>query len=81
MPHCSSLCICYPTDLCFLRIPLCPPYPAAHIPMSRHFFVTLTFSDLTCNHHNRSYYGTKRIGIADPEERFQIFIVLTILAL
>ena len=41
MPHCSSLCICYPTDLCFLRIPLCPPHLAAHIPMSRHFFAML----------------------------------------
>ena len=38
MPHCSSLWLPYPTDLCFLRIPLCPPHQAAHIPMSRHFF-------------------------------------------
>jgi hypothetical protein len=43
MPHCSSLCMTYPTDLCFLRIPLCPPHLAAHIPMSRHFF---TISEL-----------------------------------
>jgi hypothetical protein len=43
MPHCSSLCIAYPTDLCFLRIPLCPPHLAAHIPMSRHFFAILEF--------------------------------------
>ena len=61
MPHCSSLCCIYPTDLCFLRIPLCPPHLAAHIPMSRHFFVTLTFSDLICHHPNRSYRGTKKI--------------------
>lgn len=38
MPHCSSLWLPYPTDLCFLRIPLCPPHQAAHIPMSRQFF-------------------------------------------
>ena len=66
MPHCSSLCICYPTDLCFLSASPCPPHLAAHIPMSRHFFVTLTTSDLTCNDPNRSYYGTKRTRVADP---------------
>jgi hypothetical protein len=46
MPHCSSLWLSYPTDLCFLRIPLCPPHQAAHIPMSRHFFVALAFPTL-----------------------------------
>jgi hypothetical protein len=78
MPHCSSLWLVYPTDLCFLRIPLCPPHPAAHIPMSRHFFATLAFFDAACNHRNRPYYGTKRIKIADPADRLQIFIALTI---
>ena len=59
MLHCSSLWYVYPTDLCLLRIPLCPPHLAAHIPMSRHFFFTLVFSDPACNHCNRPYYGKK----------------------
>jgi hypothetical protein len=46
MPHCSSLWLPYPTDLCFLRIPLCPPHQAAHIPMSRHFFSLYRFKTL-----------------------------------
>ena len=75
--HCSILWLPYPTDLCFLRIPLCPPHQAAHIPMSRHFF-HFSVSDPACNHRNRSYYGSKRIKIIDPSDRFQVFIVLTI---
>ncbi len=43
MPHCSSLCICYPTDLCFLSASPCPPHLAAHIPMSRQFFYFSVF--------------------------------------
>jgi hypothetical protein len=46
--------------------------------MGRHFFAALAFSDLACNHRNRSYYGKKRIKTADPADRFQVFIVLTI---
>jgi hypothetical protein len=78
MPHCSSLWLDHPTDLCFLRIPLCPPHLAAHIPMSRHFFCALALSTPACNHRNRPYYGTKKIRIAHPADRFQIFIALTI---
>jgi hypothetical protein len=37
MPHCSSVKEAYPTDLCFLSIPLCPPHLATHIPMGRLF--------------------------------------------
>ena len=37
MPHCSSVKEIYPTDLCFLSIPLCPPHLATHIPMGRLF--------------------------------------------
>ena len=65
----------YPTDLCILCISLCPPHPAAHIPMSRHFFVTLAFPDLDCNHRNRSYYGKKESKqlIQQTDSRFHCF--------
>jgi hypothetical protein len=80
MPHCSSIWFTYPTDLCFLRIPLCPPHLAAHIPMSRHFFI-FCFSDPFRNHRIQSDDGTQKIKLAGPAKRFQILIVLTIRAL
>jgi hypothetical protein len=43
--------------------------------MSRQFFATSAFSDLACNHRNRSYYGKKesRQLIQQTDSRISLF--------